>query len=96
MLAAAGAALGTLGMGVLWALGRGRLGLGAVKLCTLVGSVLGPGGVPAFLLLGAVIGAVAAAVKLARGHGRTATLAYGPYLAAGAAVVLLLRGPAAG
>jgi leader peptidase (prepilin peptidase)/N-methyltransferase len=83
-------------MAAFYVLGRGRLGAGDVKLSMLSGAVLGLGAVPAFLLVGTALGALAGGALLLMGRGRSATFAYGPYLAAGAAVVLLRYGPVAG
>lgn len=71
---------------------RGGLGMGDVKLAGLIGLLLGRDAVTA-LLLGGLIGGVAAVVLLARGASRTTSFAYGPYLAAGAAVVIVLQTP---
>ena len=73
--------------------GRGRLGFGDVKLGALCGVVLGVAGAPAFLVLGTLAGALARVVLLLRGAGTKATFAYGPSLAAGAALAVLWRGP---
>jgi prepilin signal peptidase PulO-like enzyme (type II secretory pathway) len=73
---------------------RGGVGMGDVKLAFLIGLVLGGGVVPA-LLVATVAAAVYALVLLAR-RGRSArkeTLAYGPFLAAGALLVILLGSP---
>ncbi len=80
---------------VFFILGRGRLGFGDVKLATLGGALVGLAGVPAFLLAGTLLGMVSALLLLATGRGRHATFPYGPAHAAGAIVVLLLRGPLA-
>ena len=90
-----GAGLAALVMGAFYALGRGRLGMGDVKLCVFAGAVLGVAAVPGFLLLGTALGGVGAIAVLIR-RGRHATFAYGPYLAAAAAIVLVTRGPIAG
>jgi leader peptidase (prepilin peptidase)/N-methyltransferase len=71
---------------------RGGLGMGDVKLAGMLGFVLGWTGVPA-LLIGTVVGGVVAAVLLSRERGRRATMAYGPYLAFGAAVAILIAHP---
>jgi leader peptidase (prepilin peptidase) / N-methyltransferase len=76
-------------------IGRGRLGFGDVKLATLGGALVGLAGVPAFLLGGTLLGTAVALLLLATGRGRSSTFPYGPALAAGAATVLLLRGPLA-
>ncbi len=80
-------------MGAGFIIGRGRLGLGDVKLSAFVGSVLGAHATPAFLLAGTALGAAAALALLATGRDRRSTFAYGPYLAAAAAVIALTRGP---
>ena len=70
------------------------LGLGDVKLALLLGATLGSAILPA-LLLGTLAGAVPAIVALAR-HGAAArkhALPYGPFLAFGAIVTLLLAAP---
>ena len=96
LAAIGGLALSTLLMGAAYVVGRGRLGMGDVKLCGFAGAVLGPGAVVAFLLVGTAAGAIGAAVLILRGKGRTATLAYGPYLAFGAAYVAIVQGPLIG
>lgn len=77
---------------LLFALGtRGGLGMGDVKLVAFLGAVLGPALFSA-LAVGTLLGGLAAGLVLLR-HGRAAsrrTIAYGPYLAAGGLVVLLL------
>ena len=78
---------------VMFVLGRGRMGMGDVKLGALSGVVLGIAGAPLFVLLGTAAGALAGGFLLLRGAGRRATFAYGPSLAAGAALAVLLRGP---
>jgi Flp pilus assembly protein protease CpaA len=80
-------------MGAGFIIGRGRLGLGDVKLAAFAGSVLGARATPAFLLAGTALGAAVALAMLAAGRDRRSTFAYGPYLAAAAAVVALTRGP---
>jgi leader peptidase (prepilin peptidase)/N-methyltransferase len=77
---------------VLALIARGGLGMGDVKLAGLIGLLLGRDAVTA-LLLGGLIGGVAAIVLLARGASRSTSFAYGPYLAAGAAVVIVLQTP---
>ncbi len=80
-------------MGAGFIIGRGRLGLGDVKLSAFAGSVLGARATPTFLLAGTALGAIAALALLAAGRERRSTLAYGPYLAAGAALAALTEGP---
>ena len=77
---------------VMFVLGRGRMGMGDVKLGALSGVVLGIAGAPLFVLLGTAAGALAGGFLLLRGAGRRATFAYGRSLAAGAALAVLLRG----
>lgn len=76
-----------------WVVGRGQLGLGDVKLSGFAGALLGVGGVPLYLVAGVTAGAVGAAVLLLAGRGRKSTMPYGPFLAFGAALSLLLEGP---
>jgi leader peptidase (prepilin peptidase)/N-methyltransferase len=71
---------------------RGGLGMGDVKLAGMLGFLLGWTVLPA-LMIGAIAGGVAAAVLLSRDEGRRATMAYGPYLALGAAIAVLLADP---
>ena len=92
-LSALGLLIGGGVMAAAYVLGRGRLGLGDVKLSAFAGSVLGAHATPLFLLAGTALGAVAAAALLVRGRDRRSTFAYGPYLAAGAAVAALTEGP---
>jgi leader peptidase (prepilin peptidase)/N-methyltransferase len=66
----------------------GAVGMGDVKLAVLLGVALGAG-VTAALMLAFVAAVPAALIMLARG-GRRATMPYGPFLALGAAVVLLV------
>jgi leader peptidase (prepilin peptidase)/N-methyltransferase len=82
------------GFFVLAILRPGGLGMGDVKLVLLVGAVLGGAIVPA-LLIGTLAAAGWGIVLLAR-HGREAgcrTIAYVPFLAAGAIVALLVLRP---
>jgi leader peptidase (prepilin peptidase)/N-methyltransferase len=72
---------------------RGAFGMGDVKLAGLLGLLLGRD-VVAALLIGTLAGAVAALV-VARRESRKATIAYGPYLCLGAALVILLTAPPA-
>src|SRR5439155_20870548 len=65
----------------------GAVGMGDVKLAVLPGVALG-GAVMAALLLALLFSVPAAIIVLAR-RGRQATMPYGPFLALGAAVVLL-------
>jgi leader peptidase (prepilin peptidase)/N-methyltransferase len=70
----------------------GSLGFGDVKLGALLALVLGWAGWSAALagpVLGFVLGAVVAVVLLASGRGSKTHLAFGPYLIAGALIVLI-------
>jgi len=73
---------------------RGGFGMGDVKLAGVLGLLLGREVAPA-LLIGTVCGAVAALLAARRAGSRKATLAYGPYLCLGAAVVILITTPPA-
>ena len=75
---------------------RGGFGMGDVKLAVLAGSVIGLGGVPMFLVAGTGLGALAGVAAILSGRTARSTIAYGPYLAAGALVALLTSGSAAG
>lgn len=75
-------------------LSRGAFGMGDVKLAALLGLLLGKDVVGA-LLLGTLCGAAAALVAARRARSLKATLAYGPYLCLGAAVVILFTTPPA-
>jgi leader peptidase (prepilin peptidase)/N-methyltransferase len=76
------------------AFGQG-LGMGDVKLAGLLGLLLGRAAVGA-LLAGCVVGGVAAALLVASGRaGRKSTFAYGPYLALGGALWILVGDPPA-
>jgi leader peptidase (prepilin peptidase)/N-methyltransferase len=67
-------------------------GLGDVKLAGLSGLILGFPGVLAGLLIGMVLGGVGAAWMLLSGRARLrSAIAYGPYLACGAILEMLLR-----
>lgn len=67
------------------------IGLGDVKLGALIGLALGiPGGLVA-LFAGALLGGAAATLALATGRAQLrSTIAYGPYLCAGALSVIIL------
>src|SRR5262245_7988054 len=72
---------------------RGGLGMGDVKLAGLIGLLLGKQAALA-LIIGTVAGGLAAAAMLLTSRaGRSTTYAYGPYLAFGAAITILLRQP---
>ena len=73
---------------------RGALGMGDVKLSGLLGLLLGKDVVPA-LLVGTFCGAVAALVVARRARSRKVSLAYGPYLCVGAAILILASAPPA-
>lgn len=88
-----GLAVAGVPMALCYVVGRGRLGMGDVKLSALAGAVLGPATAPAFLLLGTAAGAVHAVGVLARGGGRHTRFSYGPALAVGAAIVVFRYGP---
>jgi len=75
-------------------LSRGAFGMGDVKLAGLLGLLLGKDVVGA-LLLGTLCGAAAALIAARRAGSLKATLAYGPYLCLGAAVVILVTSPPA-
>jgi prepilin signal peptidase PulO-like enzyme (type II secretory pathway) len=68
---------------------RSGFGMGDAKFAGMLGFVLGSAVVPA-LLIGTVAGGVMGAGVLARSRTRGATIAYGPYLAFGAAVAILV------
>ena len=72
-------------------LARGGLGMGDVKLAAALGFVLGKVVLVA-LVLGTAAGAVGGLVVIARqgSTGRRTTIAYGPYLALGGALAILL------
>lgn len=94
MQALLGALTATLAMGVLYLISRGRLGMGDVKLGGFAGAILGMGAVPEFLFASTLLGTVAALVLLIRTRDRHTLFAYGPYMSAAAAILLVLRGPA--
>ncbi len=77
---------------VLALLSRGAFGMGDVKLAGLLGLLLGKDVIGA-LLLGTLCGAAAALIAARRAGTLKATLAYGPYLCLGAAVVILFTSP---
>jgi leader peptidase (prepilin peptidase)/N-methyltransferase len=87
--AGTGAAVLLVGLGVFLGGGGMGLGMGDGKLMMLMGAMVGwPGILPA--LFYGILGAGLVAVFLMVRKGRGATFSYGPYLAAGAALVLLL------
>lgn len=74
-------------------LARGGLGMGDVKLAGLIGLLLGRASVGA-LLAGCIAGGVAAVLLiLSRRATAKSTFAYGPYLALGAALWILVGSP---
>jgi leader peptidase (prepilin peptidase) / N-methyltransferase len=89
------AGLAVFGVALLLAsLARGGLGMGDVKLAGALGLVLGKVVLLA-LVLGTGLGAIAAVAVLVRrgAAGRRTTIAYGPYLALGAALGIVVFGP---
>ena len=85
---------GALGFGIFLLLGlfsRGAMGAGDIKLAGVIGLMLGYPSIILALLLGVGLGGAAAAFLLvARRAGRKSTMAYAPYLAVGAIVVLMI------
>jgi len=73
-------------------IGRGKMGAGDVKLAGVIGLMLGfPAAITA-LVIGIFLGGAAAVVLLVtRRAGRKTYIAYAPYLALGALVMLLAR-----
>ena len=91
-------ALGALAFFVLLYVGwRGSMGDGDVRLAGLIGLLLGwigPLHVPVGLFLGFLAGAVVGSVQVARGAaGARSKVAFGPFLALGAIVTMLLGRP---
>ena len=86
-----GAAAG-LGLFLLvYLISRGKLGMGDVKLAGLIGLMLGYPAVINALVLGIILGAAAAIVLLASKRAtRKSTMAYAPYLALGALLIMWL------
>lgn len=80
-------------MFVVWLVGRGGLGMGDVKLSAFVGAAIGPMMVPTYLVVGSGLGALAGIALLLRGRDRRSTFAYGPFLAIGATVAIIVGGP---
>lgn len=75
---------------LLYALRPGALGAGDVKLAALLGAALGLPFAMAGMMLGSLAAAAVAVVMIARRRWTRRThIAYGPYLACGAAVVAL-------
>lgn len=90
----AGLVLGTLIGGGLFLLiavaGRGAMGMGDVKLAAALGAVLGYPAVLSGLFAGIIAGGLAALLLiLTRRIGRKDYMAYGPYLALGAILILM-------
>ena len=86
-----GGALGLAVMFVIFLVLPG-FGFGDVKLAALIGLIVGVGGVLPALLTGAVLGGIGAAFLLLTRRAKAGTaIAYGPYLAGGAVVEMLLR-----
>lgn len=83
--------LGALGVfAVLFIVMRGGFGMGDVKLASMLGFVLGSAVVPA-LVIGTVAGGVVAVALIALHRvSRHSTIAYGPYLALGGMLAILL------
>lgn len=79
-------------MALCWLVGRGRLGLGDVKLAAFIGAAIGLSAVPTYLLVASASGALTALGVLIVRRDRRATLAFGPWLALGAAAAALLHG----
>lgn len=74
----------------------GAIGMGDVKLAGLIGLMLGWLGVPALLvgaIAGMVLGGLFGIVLLLAGRGRRASIAFGPWLLAGAWVGILAGSP---
>ncbi len=84
---------GAVGLGVFLALaliGRGALGAGDVKLAGVIGLMTGYPHVVSALVLGVVLGGIAALwLLLTRRASRKSYMAYAPYLAIGALIILL-------
>lgn len=68
----------------------GALGFGDVKLALLIGLVVGTPAALGAALYGAIVGALVALALLAAGRSRTDAMPYGPSLAIGALVTILL------
>jgi len=76
--------------GLLALIGRGALGMGDVKLAAWIGLLTGYPDILPALLLGIIAGGIAAAILLvAKRFQRKQAIAYAPYLALGAWIVLL-------
>ncbi len=90
--ALAGLAFGAGITGLVYIVGRGRLGMGDVKLSAMAGATLGLYGSQLFLLVGVGLGALIAIAMLVATRDRTRTMAYGPPLAAGAMIAVVING----
>ena len=89
-----GAVVALLIFGILQFVGRGALGMGDTKLAVLIGAMRGLPTVLNALLLGVLIGGLAAAVLLlVLRRGRKEKFAYAPYLALGAVLSFFVSGP---
>lgn len=75
-----------------WLVGRGRLGLGDIKLAAFIGAAIGLDAVPTYLLIATGSGALAALGALVVRRDRRATLPFGPWLALGGTAAALLYG----
>jgi leader peptidase (prepilin peptidase)/N-methyltransferase len=71
---------------------HGGFGMGDAKLAGMLGFLLGAAVIPA-LLIGTLAGGLIGAALLARHRSRGTTIAYGPYLAFGAAIAVLAFDP---
>lgn len=92
--AALGALVGLAIFVVLQLIGRGALGTGDTKLALLIGAMRGLPGVFDALVIGMMLGAVAALfLVVVMKQGRKTFFAYAPYLAAGAVVSFFITGP---
>jgi leader peptidase (prepilin peptidase)/N-methyltransferase len=92
-MAVEGAVLAAALMLFLWLATKKTMGFGDVRLAVLLGTMLGLGGLPEVVIglsLGFVLAGVVALLGLAlRRVNSSSAIAFGPYLAAGAAIVLL-------
>lgn len=86
---------GVVGLGlflVLGVIGRGALGMGDIKLAGVIGIMVGYPGVLYALIVGALLGGIAAVVLLVtRKATRKTAIAYAPYLSLGAIIILWLQ-----
>lgn len=89
-----GAVVGLLFFGVLQFLGRGALGTGDTKLAVLIGAMRGFPTTLSALLLGILLGGLAAIVFLViLRRGRKSYIAYAPYLSVGGVLSFFLLSP---